>query len=93
MHLLPRDSTGQPTSAIADVEDSADRLAFELLAPAGHLAEQGAANWSDDELAERLVEDYGLPAREATQYSALLRPSEPQVDDWIAALRVQCRVS
>ena len=93
MHLLPRDSKGQPTSAIADAEDSADRLAFELLAPAGHLAEQGAAKWSDCELLNRLISTYGLPAREANHYAALLRPSEPQVDDWIAALRAQCRVS
>jgi hypothetical protein len=40
LHLLSRDAEGRPATAdIADAEDSADALAYELLAPAQFLAE------------------------------------------------------
>jgi IrrE N-terminal-like domain len=92
LHLLPRDVDGRPaTAAIADAEASADRLAFELLAPVAHLVACGAAEWSDAELAGHLARDCGLPPRQATRYVEMLRPRPVEVDDWLSDLRAQRR--
>ena len=92
LHLLPRTADGSPaTAAIVDAEASADRLAFELLAPVAHLVERGAAVWSDAELATHLAHDCGLPTREATRYVEMLRPRPVEVDDWLSELRAQWR--
>jgi IrrE N-terminal-like domain len=88
VHLLPRDADGRPaTDAIADAEDCADLLAFELLAPAAHLAQSGADALPAGELITRLATEYGLPRREAARYVAWLRPPAPQPDRWLRALR------
>ena len=92
LHLLPRAADGNPaTAAIADAEASADRLAFELLAPVAHLVERGTAAWSDAGLATYLADDCGLPAREATRYVEMLRPRPAEVEDWLSELRAQRR--
>lgn len=70
-HLLRRDESGVPLSAAErESEIAADRLAFELLAPAVELGE--ARNRA--ELIERLVDEFGLPLLQATQYAAILLP-------------------
>lgn len=70
-HLLRRDETGVPLSAAErEAEFAADRLAFELLAPA---AEVGVAR-DREELITRLVDEFGLPLQPATQYAAILLP-------------------
>jgi Zn-dependent peptidase ImmA (M78 family) len=75
-HLLARTEDG-PVGAEAVAEDTADRLAWELLAPADAvLAEAGA----DRAALERLLaERYGLPPREAERYAAELLPRPPVV--------------
>jgi Zn-dependent peptidase ImmA (M78 family) len=87
VHLLPRDADGRPaTAVIADAEESADVLAFELLAPATHLAGR-AVSWSTKELVNHLCIDYGMPRREAARYAERLRPPAPRPDAWLEALR------
>jgi hypothetical protein len=88
VHLLPRDAAGRPsTAAIADHEECADVLAFELLAPVAHLAQAGALGWSDSELLHRLVSVYGLPPRDAARYVDRLRPRARRPDGWLQALQ------
>jgi hypothetical protein len=82
-HLLRRDESGRPLTPIErEAEDAADRLAFELLAPASEI---GAV--SDREtLIERLVRDFGLPLNPATRYAALVIPAAPRLDQAVARL-------
>jgi hypothetical protein len=88
VHLLPRDAAGEPaTPAGAAAEDAADVLALELPAPAVHLAEAGAADWTTQELMARLVEHYGLPRRQAEHYAARLRPAPARPARWLQGLR------
>lgn len=73
-HLLRRDDSGRPlTPAERDAEATADRLAFELLAPLDVMDETA----SRPELTERLVCEFGLPPAQATAYAAILRPLAP----------------
>jgi hypothetical protein len=70
-HFLDRDRWGRTVSAEADeAEAAADRLAYELLAPASAIAESAFA--SRAALAARLRFDFGLPALEAAKYAAIL---------------------
>jgi hypothetical protein len=70
-HLLRRDESGRPlTPSESEAEAAADRLAFELLAPAVAFADD-----SDREtIVGRLVEEFGLPFTPASRYAALLVP-------------------
>lgn len=78
-HLLRRDETGRPLSpAERAAEAAADRLAFELLAPATAVGDAG------DDLVERLVGTFGLPPEPATRYAEILKP-EPTVPDALFA--------
>lgn len=87
VHLLARDAEGRAATAeIGDAEESADVLAFELLAPAAHLTSR-AEFWSDEELFDHLVSDYGFPRTEARRYALRLRPPAPRPDAWIQSLR------
>jgi hypothetical protein len=82
-HLLRRDDGGRPlTPAERDAESAADRLAFELLAPA---AEVGAAA-NRVELASRLAGEFGLPPLQAAAYAAILRPPPAPVDRAVSRL-------
>lgn len=75
-HLLRRDESGQPHSpAEREAEAAADRLAFELLAPAAAVGEAVNRN----EIKHRLVETFGLPADPAARYAELLVPQMPEV--------------
>jgi hypothetical protein len=63
-HLLRRDETGRPLSpAEREAEAAADRLAFELLAPAAVVGD-----------GSELVGAFGLPPGPAARYAALLKP-------------------
>jgi len=73
LHLMERDGEGNPlTSSIAQAEDDADRLAYELLAPAEHVL----ADTHDSRAAmtRRLREFYGLPGMQASRYANILMP-------------------
>jgi hypothetical protein len=76
LHLMERDVNGNPANAdIADAEKSADRLAYELLAPAELvLTATMAATDGCMEIEESLRTVYGLPRRQAWQYAGLLVP-------------------
>jgi hypothetical protein len=87
VQLWPRRSDGAPANAaIGDAETAADVLAFEILAPAAHLAQRGAGGWSETVLIDRLTNEYGLPRLEAARYAGQLRPRPAQPDDWLKEL-------
>lgn len=70
-HLMRRDGAGRPaTNAEREAESAADRLAFELMAPADSLGD-----FRDRaELERRLVRAFGLPAEPASRYASILLP-------------------
>lgn len=91
-HLMERPDTGLPMSAILDVENRADRLALELLAPAQRLHElldQPSAPRSFQSrlafLGEQLSTGCGLPAEIAAAYARFLlaQRGEPTFHDWL----------
>ncbi|MGB8344363.1 MAG: ImmA/IrrE family metallo-endopeptidase [Ktedonobacteraceae bacterium] len=92
-HLMERPDQGLPTSAILDVEDRADRLALELLAPAQSLHElldQPAAPRGFQTrlafLGDLLTTSRGLPADIAAAYARFLlaQRGEPTFRDWLS---------
>jgi hypothetical protein len=80
-HLMARDA-GPTSAAVAAAERAADRLAYELLAPASAVLTGGC-----DGLEHRLVAEFGLPAAHAAQYAGLLTPPAPRADPLILRLR------
>jgi hypothetical protein len=73
LHLMERNNEGRPlTSSVADAERDADRLAFELLAPAEHVL--GQTYPSSQALIRRLCGFYQLPAAQSAQYAGVLMP-------------------
>jgi hypothetical protein len=77
-HLLERDVRGgHLTSVTSGVEDRAERMALELLAP---LEEVLAASRiaSDTEVVSLLVSQYGLPAGVAARYASLVQTLQSQ---------------
>jgi hypothetical protein len=78
-HLMQRDSTGDyANEAIASAEREADRLAYELLAPAKEVIKcmggvRGDAGRAD--LVDLLCSEFGLPSMHAARYSHLLLPA------------------
>jgi hypothetical protein len=76
VHLMERDNDGNPAAAsIAQAEEDADRLAYELLAPAEHVSASSPGSRQD--LVNRLRDTYGLPTPQAVRYAATLLPSAP----------------
>jgi hypothetical protein len=73
-HLLERDRWGRPADdATRDAEKSADRLAFELLAPFDAVG--SACHIRDPEkLVSHLISDFGLPPIPAAEYAETLLP-------------------
>ena len=91
-HLMERPEKGLPTSAILDVEDRADRLALELLAPAQPLYElldQPTAPRGFQArlafLSQQLTTSRGLPTDIAAAYARFLlaQRGEPPFRDWL----------
>lgn len=83
MHLLER--AGPSDRKIAHVEQQADVLAFELLAPAAAVP---AASGNPLELPRLLQERYGLPACQARIYARLLTPAPGRPDPWLRGLGI-----
>ena len=74
LHLMERDEDGEPRSwSIAQAEQDADHLAYELLAPVEHVLQADQLD-SKNSLEQRLQEFYGLPALQASRYAGILRP-------------------
>lgn len=74
VHLMDRDRDGTITSGlIAESEENADRLAYELLAPADHIFARGVPR-SDRVLTDKLQSFYGLPRLQASRYARILVP-------------------
>lgn len=79
-HLLARDAAAPATNDEREAEDAADRLAFELLAPAADVGEVPGV--------PHLVSHFGLPVGPAARYVELLSPpAEPEDRAWARALR------
>lgn len=89
LHLLDRDSDGKPANAtIAEVEEDADRLAFEILAPGRHVA-ANIADWRDrNALLRALVNDYGLPSQQAVRYVEVLLAPGTASDPFLRRLKI-----
>jgi hypothetical protein len=101
VHLMDRDGEGgDRTDAIADAERCADRLAYELLAPAEHLRSIVIRTGRQPELSplsDMLTTHYGLPRPQAHRYATLLcppvRPGDPLLR-WLShENRPPCRTS
>lgn len=95
VHLMERTPDGHlPSARITAAERSADRLAFELLAPATELLPAGPGRSGAPErrqLVARLVGEYGLPPVPAQQYAALLAPAPAPVHPLLQRLRPDAR--
>ncbi len=77
LHLLSRDLEGGfPAGTVLAAEDEADRLAYELLAPADEVLSRLGPDQEQD-LAELLRTDFGLPAAHAPRYRDILVPPAP----------------
>lgn len=89
-NLMDRQDAGEVTWA---VEDKADKIAFELLAPANDVLKTldfSATKYSQrfQSLSERLVNLYGLPIHAARAYSSALLRSIGKGPSWAEALRM-----
>jgi hypothetical protein len=87
VHLMQRGPRREVLTAdVAAAEEEADRLAYELLAP----AEAVLARAGDDRdgVVEVLREVFGLPAAQAVDYGSLLLPAAPE-DPLLARLARQ----
>jgi Zn-dependent peptidase ImmA (M78 family) len=78
-HLMGRDDRRScPSAAIGIAEEEADRLAYELLAPAEAVAARmGKADVTARAVAAILQNDFGLPTGAANDYAAILLPAPP----------------
>lgn len=89
-HLMRRDARRRATGVIARVEEEADRLAYELLAPAGALAVRlggGSLTERRVQAAAELRSFFGLPAQQAEEYAAIVFPTTAS-DPLLAHLRL-----
>jgi hypothetical protein len=77
LHLLDRDPEGGfPAGTVLAAEEEADRLAYELLAPADEVMSRLGPD-QEQNLAEFLRTDFGLPAAHASRYRDFLVPPAP----------------
>jgi IrrE N-terminal-like domain len=91
-HVMERPESGLPPNMVLDIEDRADRLALELLAPVESvcalLQQPTAPRGFDARLAyvtQLLTRRYGLPPAIAAVYAryVLARLGEPTFRDWL----------
>jgi len=91
-HVMERPESGLPINLVIDIENRADRLALELLAPAESLyalMQQATAPKGFDTrlvyLAHILAQEYGLPETIASVYGRYLLAElgEPTLRDWL----------
>jgi hypothetical protein len=74
VHLMERNRDGTVTSpSTSEAEENADRLAYELLAPADHVFADGSPT-NNRALIEKLRVYYGLPGLQAARYARILLP-------------------
>lgn len=79
VHLMERRKDGGfGNLEIVAAEQDADRLAFELLAPAQDIAKLKARGLDRDSLPALLRQTYGLPADQASGYAHILWPATPR---------------
>jgi hypothetical protein len=92
-HLMERPDDGLPSNTVIDIEDRANRLALELLAPAlplKELMEQATAPRGFSTrltfLTEQLIIEYGLSEAFASSYAKFLlqQLGEPTFRDWLS---------
>jgi hypothetical protein len=83
VHLMARDGCGA-LPAVAAAERAADRLAWELLAPAAEVRRRLGAGPAG---AAALRDDFGLPAGVAAAYARELFPPEPRPEPLTARLK------
>jgi IrrE N-terminal-like domain len=88
-HFMDRENSGRVVSRrVRDAEDDADRLAFELLAPARSVA--SCAHRSEAscqaEIQQLLISKFGLPEVPAGRYAEILAPPA-RVDPLLQQLR------
>src|SRR5262249_48837202 len=78
LHLMQRGPRCEvPDTAVARAEEEADRVAYELLAPAADVLSRAGAVRGDAgraRLAQLLQAVFGLPAEQASDYGGLLLP-------------------
>jgi hypothetical protein len=77
-HLMERDTGSRPKGVLSVAEEEADRLAYELLAPAKTVAARLGGLPADERRARAaadLRDFFGLPAKQASDYSAILVPA------------------
>ncbi|HVA92674.1 MAG TPA: hypothetical protein VNL71_22870 [Chloroflexota bacterium] len=90
VHLMDRTAEGRFASpTIDDAERDADVLAYELLAPSAIVLAGGASRPPEDRraaVAAELTQGYGLPARVAARYAAILVPRADRPDSLIHRL-------
>ena len=87
LHLLDRDPQGGlPAGTILTAENEADRLAYELLAPADVVLSR-VGSPREPALADLLQVEFGLPAAHALCYRDILFPPAP-VDPLLRRLRL-----
>src|SRR5205823_2418702 len=84
-HLLARDDGGCDP-AVAAAEEDADRLAWELLAPAAQVRARAGPGASAGGAARVLADVFGLPPDAAAAYARALFPAAPE-DPLVARLR------
>ncbi len=91
-HVMERPDEGLPANVVIDIEDRANRLALELLAPAFPLRElmgQATAPRGFRDrlvyLTQHLIADYGLPEAVASSYARYVQHQlgEPTFRDWV----------
>ncbi len=91
-HCMERPGEGLPGSVVLDIEDRANRLALELLAPAALLTERlqlpAAPRGFKARLyflTQLLADEHGLPANIAAAYARFLlrKLGEPTFRDWL----------
>lgn len=89
LHLLDRDADGQPaTCSIAQAEEDADRLAFEILAPGWHIVEN-VIDWQNKTtLRQALIKEYGFPMQPASRYVENLLPRKASSDLFLRRLKI-----
>jgi hypothetical protein len=80
VHLMERTPDGALAAGVAIVEDDADRLALELLAPEDVVRNAMQTGDPTDRNATRVLLEahFGLPATQAALYAARLSPEERQ---------------
>ncbi len=85
-HLLGRDTQGRAGARVTEAEQAADRLAFELLAPAREVFGRLGRKRKRERAVELLQAEFGLPAAQARRYAEMLVPAS-RTEGWILRLR------